>query len=46
VKFGVEEWTTRNFTLIGATSPLPGEKPQNRRVSNLNTGSVRAMLPV
>jgi len=38
-----------NFTLIGATmSPLRGEKPQNRPLSNLNNRrfALRTMLPV
>jgi len=54
VKFGVEEGTQGPLLLAKFhphqcnVSPLWGEKPQNRPLSKLNTGSfaLHAMLPV
>jgi len=55
VNFGMEEVPSSmpNFTPIGATcrpcgAKKPGEKPQNRPLSKLDTGrlALRAMLPV
>jgi len=51
MKFGTEEGTLgplllAKFHPISATCRSWGEKPQNRPLSKLNTGGLRAMLPV